>query len=86
MKTIFLLLVRSLPPAGLATNMSYLSLSLTDPHLIHGDVGLLRVVWADSGELEELWDVEEDGVENHRHHKVTGTELVPGVREVLWWL
>ena len=63
------------PLAGLSTNNSYLSSSITDPHLIHGDVGLLRVVWADSGQLEELWDVEEDGVENHRKDEMTGTEL-----------
>ena len=58
--------------------MRYLSSSSIDPHLIHGDVGLLRVVWADSGEFEELWDVEEDGVENHRKDEMTGTELTSG--------
>ena len=42
------------------------------------DVHLFRT---DCCELEELWEVEEEGVEEDRQDEVTGTDLVPGGRK-----
>ena len=45
-----------------------------------GGVGSIAdqvICWADGGQLQELWQIVEEGVANDWHHEMAGTILVP---------